>query len=310
MPSRRRLRPRALGRGGLDARSAAPPTRSGAPSTIPRGSRLSSLRARLRHGARRALRRIAAFAAARRRRPALDRALPTGRPIEDYVSSRAGDGDDEDMVGKLLCVGDALHASSTLQQAPGFEVRGVPSAAACLLALEEDRFDLVIIAAALPDSSGCALRDRLRARSDLAATPILVTADHDPASDASPTPRTALREIQRMLESAEAIAHLGSWRSSPGGEWPYVWSAENYRIHGVAEGTVISPSSSWSSSTPTIASASWRRSPRRASGTPSTRSPTASSAPPAATCAGSTSSPSSPTAATAPSSGSTAPRRT
>jgi two-component system, cell cycle sensor histidine kinase and response regulator CckA len=146
-------------------------------------------------------------------------------------------------MGKLLCVGDALHASSTRPLAPGFELRSAPTAAACLTALDEERFDLVLIAFTLPDSSGCALRDHLRSRSELAATPILVTAENDPApsTDASPTPRTALRELQRMLETAEAIAHLGSWRSSAGGEWPFVWSAENYRIHGVAEGVVITP---------------------------------------------------------------------
>jgi PAS domain S-box-containing protein len=146
------------------------------------------------------------------------------------------------MVGKLLCVGDALHESSTLSIARGFEVRGVPTASACLSALDEDHFDLVIIAFALPDDSGCALRDRLQARSDLATVPILVVAEKAPAPDAPPlTANKALGEIQRMLETAEAIAHLGSWRSSPGGHWPYVWSAENYRIHGVSEDVAITP---------------------------------------------------------------------
>ena len=78
------------------------------------------------------------------------------------------------MVGKLLCVGDALDEGSSLSMARGFEVRAVPTAAACLSALDEDRFDLVLIASTLPDDSGCALRDRLQARSDLASTTILV----------------------------------------------------------------------------------------------------------------------------------------
>ena len=147
-----------------------------------------------------------------------------------------------DMVGKLLCVGDALDESSSLSIARGFEVRGVPTAAACLSALDEERFDLVLIAFTLPDDRGCALRDRLQARSDLASTPILVVAEQAPASEASPlTANRGLGEIQRMLETAEAIAHLGSWRSSPGGQWPYVWSAENYRIHGISEDVAITP---------------------------------------------------------------------
>ena len=47
----------------------------------------------------------------------------------------------------------------------------------------------------------------------------------------------AAREGQRLVETAQAIAHIGSWTSSLVPQGRLVWSAECYRIFGVPQGT-------------------------------------------------------------------------
>jgi PAS domain S-box-containing protein len=57
------------------------------------------------------------------------------------------------------------------------------------------------------------------------------------ARDIAPRKRTesALREIQHFLETAQEVAHIGSWISKPGQAGELKWSREVYRIFGVSE---------------------------------------------------------------------------
>ena len=49
----------------------------------------------------------------------------------------------------------------------------------------------------------------------------------------------ALRESQRLLEEAQAVAHVGSWVSSAADGGAILWSSETYRMLGVPEGTPL-----------------------------------------------------------------------
>ena len=53
----------------------------------------------------------------------------------------------------------------------------------------------------------------------------------------------AARESRRLLEEAQAIAHIGSWTSGIGQSDAIAWSPECYRIFGIAQGTAMTVAS-------------------------------------------------------------------